>query len=100
MLMSQYKGKSIVSSIITVLLVAATVFFTMDFLQSQADMKRLQEQLTVSKAELESIQRDNVELKKQKDKLSDPEYMKDYARGNFMLSQEGEQIFILPSKDN
>ncbi len=98
--MSQYKGKSIVSSIITVLLVAATVFFTMDFLQSQADMKRLQEQLTVSKAELESIQRDNVELKKQKDKLSDPEYMKDYARGNFMLSQEGEQIFILPSKDN
>lgn len=100
MLMSQYKGKSIVSSIITVLLVTATVFFTMDFLQSQADMKRLQEQLTVSKAELESIQRDNVELKKQKDKLSDPEYMKDYARGNFMLSQEGEQIFILPSKDN
>ncbi len=100
MLMSQYKGKSIVSSIITVLLVAATVFFTMDFLQSQADMKRLQEQLTVSKAELESIQRDNVELKKQKDKLSDPEYMKDYARGNFILSQEGEQIFILPSKDN
>ncbi len=98
--MSQYKGKSIVSSIITVLLVTATVFFTMDFLQSQADMKRLQEQLTVSKAELESIQRDNVELKKQKDKLSDPEYMKDYARGNFMLSQEGEQIFILPSKDN
>ncbi len=98
--MSQQKGKSIVSSLVTILLVAATVFFTMDFFQAQSNMKRLQEQLTVSKAELESIQRDNVELKKQKEKLSDPDYMKDYARGNFMLSQEGEQIFILPSKDN
>lgn len=100
MRMNQRRGKSLVSSIVSVLLVAATVFFTMDFLQASSDLKRLEEQLTVSKDALDSIQRDNVELQKQKEKLSDPNYMQDYARGNFMLSQEGEQIFILPSKDN
>ena len=30
-------------------------------------------------------------------KLEDPEYVKSYARGEYMLSKEGEQIFYLPS---
>ena len=32
-----------------------------------------------------------------KAKLEDPEYVKSYARGTYMLSKEGEQIFYLPS---
>ena len=46
---------------------------------------------------LESQQKD---LKKRKENLEDPEYVKRYARGKFMVSKPGEQIFKLPSKSD
>ncbi|MBR0213930.1 MAG: septum formation initiator family protein, partial [Solobacterium sp.] len=33
-------------------------------------------------------------------KLEDPDYIQSYARGNYMLSKDGEQIFYLPEKEN
>lgn len=101
--MSQQKGKlhkKLGSMLLSIFLVAVSAFFIINIVYAQMDTRRLEELLSSKQAELAQLERDREELIKQKEKLSDPEYIKDYARGNFMLSEENEQIFILPSKDN
>jgi cell division protein DivIC len=44
------------------------------------------------------LESENDYLTEQKEKLNDPEYVKNYARFGYMLSKEGEQIFYLPEK--
>lgn len=46
------------------------------------------------------LENENDFLTEQKDKLNDPEYVKNYARFGYMLSKEGEQIFYLPEKQD
>ena len=50
--------------------------------------------------EFETISDENDYLTAQRDKLKDPNYVEDYARGNYMLSRDGETIFYLPSDEN
>ncbi|MBP3399162.1 MAG: septum formation initiator family protein [Erysipelotrichaceae bacterium] len=58
----------------------------------------LKNQLDDVKQRLETIQAENEQLTSQQEKLQDPNYVQSYARGNYMLSKEGEQIFYLPSE--
>ena len=88
------------STLVSILLVAVSAFFIMSIVSAHLETSRLEKKLAERKDEFAQLERDQDELKKQKEKLSDPEYIKDYARGNFMLSEENEQIFILPSKGN
>jgi cell division protein DivIC len=57
-----------------------------------ARLSSVQEQMSILEGE-------NDFLTEQKDKLNDPEYVKNYARFGYMLSKEGEQIFYLPDKE-
>jgi cell division protein DivIC len=59
--------------------------------QMTARLSSVQEQMSI-------LENENDYLKEQKDKLNDPEYVKNYARFGYMLSKEGEQIFYLPDK--
>ena len=56
----------------------------------------LKKQLETVEQELAVIKEENAQLTSQRDKLEDPDYVQNYARGNYMLSKEGEQIFYLP----
>jgi cell division protein DivIC len=58
-----------------------------------ARLSNVQEQMNILESE-------NDFLTEQKDKLNDPEYVKNYARFGYMLSKEGEQIFYLPEKQD
>lgn len=101
--MSQTKRslhKSLMSTMVSIILVAISAFFIMNIVHTRMETKRLEDLLSKRQEELSQLERDQVALYQQKQKLSDPEYIKDYARGNFMLSEENEQIFILPSKGN
>ena len=49
---------------------------------------------------LEKVQLENERLNKEKEKLQDPDYVQSYARGNYMLSKDGEQIFYLPESNS
>ena len=42
------------------------------------------------------MQDENTYLTNEKTKLQDPDYVQSYARGNYMLTKDGEQIFYLP----
>jgi len=60
----------------------------------------LKKQLAESQAEYQKVQDESSYLTSQKEKLQDPDYVQSYARGNYMLSKEGEQIFYLPENQN
>ena len=48
----------------------------------------------------EEVKQESAYLTSEKEKLTDPDYVQSYARGTYMLSKDGEQIFYLPEKDN
>ncbi len=57
---------------------------------------RLHQELAEVKAKLQEVQDENTYLTNEKTKLQDPDYVQSYARGNYMLTKDGEQIFYLP----
>ena len=65
-------------------------FVTM--IELKSDLVDVQEQL-------QQVQDENTYLTSQRDKLQDPDYVQSYARGNYMLTKEGENIYYLPGKD-
>lgn len=62
-------------------------------------MIELKSDLTDVQEQLQQVQDENTYLTSQRDKLQDPDYVQSYARGNYMLTKEGENIYYLPGKD-
>jgi cell division protein DivIC len=60
---------------------------------------QLSQSLKEVQAELTILEQENTLLEEQKTKLLDPEYVKSYARANYMLTKDGEQIYYLPQED-
>ena len=60
---------------------------------------RLTSQVNDSQKQIEQLEAENQKLVNQKNKLQDPEYVKTYARGAYMLSKNGEQIFHISGGD-
>lgn len=56
----------------------------------------LRQDYSEAKAKLEKVQQENNYLQTEREKLQDPSYVESYARSNYMLSKDGEQIFYLP----
>ncbi len=60
-------------------------------------MLKLKKQKQLVEVEVKKLEEENVSLISQKNKLEDPNYVQTYARGNYMFTKEGEQVFYLPS---
>ncbi len=90
--------QSVINVLIVGVLLAAVYFLYQVSLEIIATVQ-LRSQLHQVEEELKSIENEYKYLSEQKDKLLDPEYVKNYARAGFMLSKEGEQIFFLPKDD-
>ncbi len=58
----------------------------------------LQNKLELVQAELDVITDQNRKLSSQVDKLENPDYVQNYARGKYMLSKQGEDIYYLPGE--
>ncbi|MFI3283571.1 MAG: septum formation initiator family protein [Erysipelotrichaceae bacterium] len=56
----------------------------------------LKEEKVLVEEELAIIEKENESLISQKTKLEDEDYVQSYARGNYLFSKEGEQIYYLP----
>ncbi len=85
----------VISVFIGVLLVVA-IYFIYHIAMEVVATFELKKQLLAVQEQLELIEAENQYLLEQKEKLLDPEYVRNYARAGFMLSKEGEQIFFLP----
>ena len=60
----------------------------------------LRRQLAEVEEKLEKVQIENERLNKEKEKLKDPDYVQSYARGNYIFSKDGYQIFYLPESNS
>ena len=60
----------------------------------------LKQEISEAEIKYQEVLDENAYLTAEQAKLQDPNYVQSYARGNYMLSKDGEQIFYLPEKDN
>lgn len=87
------------SVLVSLILLCGAGFFLYQAFNEIVNTYNLTKELRTAQSILEQIDNESQYLKEQKTKLEDPEYVKSYARGTYMLSKDGEQIFYLPSND-
>lgn len=59
---------------------------------------RLKQEITSTQKMVNDLENHKSSLTKQKANLENPDYVKRFARGKYMVSKPGEQVFKLPSK--
>ena len=87
------------SIFLSLVLLALTFVFMMPVIEEVQNTFQLSQSLKEVQAELLILEQENTLLEKKKTKLLDPEYVKSYARANYMLTKDGEQIYYLPQED-
>lgn len=97
---SQKKTRPWVKALVSVCLLAASVLLLYTVVNEVMTTVKLHQQLAEVQAKLQEVEDENTYLTQQKEKLQDPDYVQSYARGNYQLSKEGEQIFYLPENSN
>ena len=60
----------------------------------------LKQQLAVVEERYQEVLDENEYLTREREKLEDPDYVASYARGNYLLSKDDEQIFYLPEDED
>lgn len=61
---------------------------------------QLKKEISAYEQELADLDAESEILNKQIENLNNPDYVKRFAKGKFLVSKEGEQIFKLPSGEN
>ena len=87
------------SIFLSLVLLALTFVFMMPVIEELQNTFQLSQSLKEVQAELTILEQENTLLEEQKTKLLVPESVKSYARANYMLTKDGEQIYYLPQED-
>ena len=85
------KKRSMLAKFISLVVICFSLFMLYGVVKEILTTMELKRQISRVEEELKTLQEEN--------KFEDPAYVQSYARGSFMLSKEGEQIFYLPSDD-
>ena len=91
------KIKSPIVKYISIAVIFVSLFMLSSVAMELVETIELNKELKLVEEKFEIIKKENEQLTSQKDKLADENYVHSYARGNYMLSKEGEDIFYLPS---
>lgn len=91
------KARPITRVLILAVMLVASGFFLWNVLQEGVTTYTLQVDISEAKAQITALKSEQDNLTHEKEKLSDENYVKNYARGEYMISKEGEQIFHLPN---
>lgn len=92
--------KPVVQQLIMIGVTIASIFLLLGVGKEVLTMMDLKKKNAEVEVELQRLQSENANLTNQKTKLEDANYVQTYARGNYMFSKNGEQVFHLPKKDN
>lgn len=88
------------TKLLSVVLICVSVYLFVQVGRTVYSTYKLQSQLNDVQAKLAEVQEENDKLTQEKEKLQDPDYVESYARSNYNLSKEGEQIFYLPEDES
>ena len=87
--------RRVVSSLKSVVLVFFSCLFIWNVVNELHTTQQLQQDLSEARDLASEILSETEMLEDQKEKLQNPEYLKRYARGKLLVSQDGEQVFSL-----
>lgn len=96
----KYRPKKTIIKVISIVIIAFSIYLLFGVMNEILHMMELQEEAKVAQAELERVQSENEQLSSQKNKLEDPDYVQSFARSNYMLTKDGEQVFYLPGEES
>lgn len=61
---------------------------------------QLKKEISSSQKMVDDLESEKSSLAKEKENLENPDYVKRFVRGKYLVSKPGEQVFILPSKND
>ena len=88
------------SLIISLALITASGMLLRPVVEEVMRTISLRQQISEVSEALMLLEIENQGLQDQRLKLNDPDYVKSYARANYMLTKDGEQIYYLPKNDD
>ena len=102
--MAKKKKNNIVRNIVLLIASAAMLVGIGFFIwKIQAEVRTtfsLRYDIEEAKKELAALQEEQEFLIDQKEKLLDDNYVKTWARGEYLITKKGEEIYKLPSQNN
>lgn len=97
MTQNELKKKKRNRLIVSLGLVCLGFFFAWTSIEEVLLTASLKKDISNYQAELEVLSEETQTLNKQIENLNNPDYVKRFAKGKYLVSKEGEQIFKLPS---
>jgi len=93
-------AKRITSILITVLMLGAIGYFVWEISKEVETTFSLISNINDAKKELAELQEEEAHLTQQKERLMDEDYLRVWARGEFLILEEGEELYKLPGAGN
>ena len=94
------KRNPAVQLVISLLLLGASAFFIWNIFSEARITYSLLVDLNEAQTEYSALLAESEQLENQKEKLQDPNYVENYARGEYMITKEGEAIYHLPAQNS
>ena len=95
----QSTGNKILVFLLCAAMLAGTGFFIWRISQEVGTTFTLLTDISEAKKELAELKEEEQFLIQQKEQLMDDNYVKTWARGEYLITKEGEEIYRLPAQD-
>ena len=90
------KKGALAKLIIGTLMIGGIIFFVVQINKEVNTTFSLLADLRDAEEQLKQLQQEKEYLINQKEKLNDENYIESVARGKYLITKEGEQVFVLP----
>lgn len=93
------KRKKVQHFFVYIAMLVMSGFLIMGGLQQLSMTHELKSSIVQKEKEKKELSSKKNELEKAKQNLTNPDYVEYIARGKYLVTKEGEQVFKFPSKD-
>ncbi len=93
------KRKKVQHFFVYIAMLVMSGFLIMGGLQQLSMTHELKSSIVQKEKEKKELSSKKKELEKTKQNLTNPDYVEYIARGKYLVTKEGEQVFKFPSKD-
>ncbi|HZJ86993.1 MAG TPA: septum formation initiator family protein [Erysipelothrix sp.] len=83
-------------NLLTLLFAIASIMLLSEAINEIKRASQTKKDLVIIENEIKEIEQETKDLEELKVKLSDSNYVQNYARGKHLMSKSEEQVFILP----
>lgn len=82
---------------VSLCLIAVACYLTYSATQEFLTTLQLKKDIADAQTVIQSLETEHANLEEEKAKMENPEYVKRYVRGSYMLSKDGEQVMVYPN---